>query len=181
MKTTLLPTISLLLFFVFGCSLIDNFKFRSNADSNVVAAKPMPTVSATPTASPASSPVERAAAESFKDQKNLLAFASGTIFAKKPGEYYEGGAGNWTAIALIDDISSYGWAKKIKGEIGETMVLEMAERSLLKTLVFDTKDTDKNAAAKNITIEISDTSATDGFQEVLATALQDKPTVRFSI
>lgn len=170
MKKNLVLPILLLSFVWLGCGLTDSLKSVSNANLTVEKSAPPPTASASPT----TSPVNLTGADSFKDQKNLLAFASGTVFVQKPSEYYQGGAGNWTAIALIDDISSYGWAKKIEGAAGETMVLEMAERSLLKTLVFDTKDTDKNAAAKNITVEISDTSATEGFQEVLATALKNE-------
>ena len=170
MKIYLLLPFAVLMFFVLGCSFINKFTGGSNnADNTSTANSSNDNAPAPPTEDTPES------GNKFSDKKNLLAFASGTTFAKKPSEYYANAAGNWTALGLIDEVSQYGWAKRTSdGGVGETMVLEMGERNLLKTLSFDTKDTDADAAAKNIVVEISDTSATDGFEEVLTAELKDK-------
>ena len=151
--------------------MVSKFTQQSNTDevSNVSGQTPAET--ATPETSASATPATN---PELQNQRNLLAFASGTTFAKKPREFYENTAGKWTAIALIDELADSGWAKRVSdGGAGEAMVLEMAERSTLKTLSFDTKDTEPETTAKNITVEISDSSATDGFQEVLATELKE--------
>jgi outer membrane protein OmpA-like peptidoglycan-associated protein len=126
-----------------------------------------------PSASPNSETTESTSPEALKQQKDLLAFASGTTFAKMPQEHSPGSS-NWGALGLIDEIPGRGWAMDGGGEsVNETMVLEMPERSLLKTFVFDNGSAEEKTSAKDIVVEISDSSATSGFVEVLATKLAD--------
>ena len=177
MKNNIGISLIAVIFVSFGCNLTNKSIEQTSTNNNSqIVATTSPTVTATPT--PTASETPTTAVNALQDQTNLLAFASGTTFAKMPHDFYasgSGGAGDWTAFALIDELSSYGWAKRLEdGGAGETMVLEMPERSLLKTLSFDTKETDTDSTAKNITVEISDASATDGFQQVLATELKDK-------
>lgn len=174
MKIYRILPFAILLFFGVGCSFINKFGSQTETNKNTSVNISVNTASTDNSATPVAEATPESKSD-LSDQKNLLAFASGTTFAKMPPEYYDSGAGNWTALALIDDYSQYGWAKRIEGgKVAETMVLEMGERNMLKTLSFDTKDTDEKASAKNIVVEISDTSANDGFQEVLATELGDR-------
>jgi len=150
-----------------GCSML-KAAAGNNTVSNVNIG-PSPT----PVPSASVAPTSDNAAAAFHDQKNLLAFASGTRFVNDPHEYYKG-ASNWTALAMIDELVEHGWAKRITdGGVGETMVLEMSERATLKNFVIDTDQTENNSSAKNFTIEISDTSATDGFTKVVDGQLKD--------
>ncbi|MGH9820441.1 MAG: OmpA family protein, partial [Pyrinomonadaceae bacterium] len=133
---------------------------------------PSPTPeAASPTPRP--SATETIKEDAFSQEKDLLAFASGTIFAQKPPEH-SAGSSSWGALGLIDEIPGRGWAMDLgPDQSGTSMVLEMPEKSLLKTLVFDTGQAEDKTSAKDITVEISDVSATTGFEEVLSTSLAD--------
>jgi hypothetical protein len=67
--------IGLPLFLVIGCNLTERFG-KANSNQNSGAPTTQPTVSATPPNSPI---VEKAAAEDFKTQRNLLAFGAGAL------------------------------------------------------------------------------------------------------
>lgn len=150
-----------------GCGML-------GAEKNAAIEPANNAVTPAPSAETTSTAEQSGEAAALMNEKNLLAFGSGTIFAKKPAEFSAGGAGAWSAFALIDERNDEGWAKKlVDGGAGDVMVLEMSERSELKTFVFDTKSTEPQTTARNITVEVSDTSATEGFTEVVKAELKE--------
>jgi outer membrane protein OmpA-like peptidoglycan-associated protein len=121
------------------------------------------TASSTATASPTTA----AAAET----PSLISFSSGALIVKKPQEYSEG----WSAFWLLDDKATSGWATPENAIAPQTIVIALPERTQLDRLSFDTGSIDGDGrGAKDITVEMSDTSATDGFQQIAAVSLQDK-------
>jgi outer membrane protein OmpA-like peptidoglycan-associated protein len=98
-----------------------------------------------------------------------VAFSSGALVVQKPQEY----GGGWSAFWLLDERSDTGWATP-KGVISnQTAVIELPDRSILKTLEFDTAHTENpGRGAKDITVEMSDTSMQTGFQKIADVSLQ---------
>ena len=105
------------------------------------------------------------------EEKDLLSFFSGALIVRKTKDY----GGGWSAENAIDENAASGWASP-KGEIANhSFVIELPEKTLLKTLVFDTANTDgERRGAKEITVEISEASADSGFQEIARVTLKEK-------
>jgi len=102
---------------------------------------------------------------------NLISFSSGALIVQKPQEYSEG----WSAFWLLDDKATSGWATPENSIAPQTIVIALPERTQLDRLSFDTGSIDGDGrGAKDITVEMSDTSATAGFQQIAAVSLQDK-------
>ena len=102
---------------------------------------------------------------------NLISFSSGALIVQKPQEYSEG----WSAFWLLDDKATSGWATPENSIAPQTIVIALPERTQLDRLSFDTASIDGDGrGAKDITVEMSDTSATAGFQQIAAVSLQDK-------
>jgi OmpA-OmpF porin, OOP family len=172
MNSKNLVVLSGLLIFVFGCGLLQKLK----PSENKTEASPSPSTLATVTPSPDATGAGTSSEGSFHELKDLLAFASGTTFAIKPPEHLKD-TSYWGALGLIDEVRTHfaGWAMDGGGEaINASMVLEMPAQTTLKTLVFDTGEADEKTSAKDIVVEISDVSATAGFEQVLAITLADK-------
>ena len=105
------------------------------------------------------------------DTPSLIAFSSGALVVQKPQEYSD----TWSAFWLLDDKASSGWATPENVITPQTIVIALAERTQLDRLSFDTGSIDGDGrGAKDITVEISDTSATSGFQQIAVVSLQDK-------
>jgi len=104
-------------------------------------------------------------------QPSLVSFSAGALVVVRPEEY----GGNWNALAIIDERPESGWATP-QGIISpQTAVIELPERTLLKTLTFDLSGTDgAKRGAKDVMVEMSDTSATSGFQKIGQVVLKDK-------
>lgn len=168
MRKILILPVLILAFFAFGCGLIDKFKAVSDANSNAQRATPTPTASPSPSATPNASPtpLDKAALG-----RNLLAFGAGAIVVGKTSEAKNS---DQSARQLIDE-SGFGW-KTADGQIeNQSVTLELPARTTLKTIVFDTAQPTNNdgRAAKDVAIEVSDESATGGFQPILMTTLKD--------
>ena len=166
MKTRLLLPLIALLFFTFGCNLISKFRGDSNVNSNVAQATPtvLPTVTAAPSASP--TPTEKADLG-----RDWLAFGAGTIIADKTSETASSDSG---ARQLIDE-SGFGWYSADGKTESQSVTLELPARTTFKTFVFDAHQPTyyDGRSAKDVTIEVSDDSATGGFQIVLEATLKD--------
>jgi hypothetical protein len=105
------------------------------------------------------------------DTPSLLAFSSGALVVQKPAEYSDG----WSAFWLLDDKASTGWATPQNVTAPQTIVIALPERTQLDRLSFDTGNIDgEGRGAKDITVEMSDTDAASGFQQIAAVSLQDK-------
>ena len=166
MKTRLLLPLIALLFFTFGCNLINKFRGDSKANSNI--AQPTPTILSTATAAPSVSPIPTEKADLGRD---WLAFGAGTIIADKTSETASSDSG---ARQLIDE-SGFGW-NTADGKIeNQSVTLELPARTRFKTFVFDTRQPTyyDGRSAKDVTIEVSDDSATAGYQTILEATLKD--------
>jgi len=102
---------------------------------------------------------------------SLVSFSSGALIVQRPSEYN----GDWSALRLTDERPNSGWATAQGVVIHQVIVIEMAERSLLKSLEFDTGSIDgPGRGAKDILVEVSDTGAGDGFKKIAQVSLADK-------
>ena len=165
MKLGLLIASSILLAFFFGCSMKER---QSNANQNAnVAVTPPPAITQ-PSATSNTASLPEAA---LGLQKNLLAFGAGTMIISSTSESKAAGEG---ARHLIDE-TPFVWITA-EGQIeNQSVVLELPARTALKTIGFDTAQPTyyDHRAAKDVTVEISDISASDGFQTILSATLKD--------
>jgi OmpA-OmpF porin, OOP family len=101
---------------------------------------------------------------------NLLSLEEGTLPVVVPKSY-----GGWNAENMLDNGTKSGWAC-VKGNVKDNVfVFEMTEPAVLERFEFDNSSVDtQNAGAKDILVEVSNTSETAGFAKVLETALADK-------
>lgn len=102
---------------------------------------------------------------------SLVSFASGALIAQHPQEY----SADWSAIWILDERADSGWATPQGVVTPQVIVIEMAQKSVLRSLEFDTAHTDgPGRSAKDILVEVSDTSATQGFRKIADVTLKDK-------
>ena len=153
-------------FFVFGCGMLDRFKSNSNITSNISTPTPAPTVSVSPTAKPSESPSDRAAFG-----RDWLAFGAGAIVVGQTSE----SANALVSARHINDEAGFGWQTADGQTTNQSVTLELPARTTLKTLVFDTGQPTyyDGRGAKDVLIEVSDESATNGFQTILEATLKD--------
>ncbi len=173
MKKHFILMILIAAFFAFGCDLVNKSQSASNDISNLEAATPTPANSKKPEQTPAPT-VER----------DLLSFAEGTTIVQPAFEYLSAAA--FGPIALIDSTTNINWVSDPEdAKKGLVLVLEMPEKAAFKTLAFD-NDTSgmggTDSGVKDFTVEVSDVSATSGFQEILSASLKKgENDQRFSI
>jgi len=98
---------------------------------------------------------------------NLLSIQEGTFPVVEPPSY-----GGWPVVALLDDSPGTGWACP-EGRIADNVfVFEMATEAAIERYEFDAASVDEEGAgAKQVTVEVSTTSATAGFTPVLQATL----------
>jgi OmpA-OmpF porin, OOP family len=157
------------LFFGLGCNVSSFMKTAESKENNV---KPTNTgeVKSTPKAEETTANTEP---NEFGTaiEKDYLAFANGTIIVQEPKDSDDAQLA-WSPYNLIDESAEVSWESYTGNNKDQVFVFEMAEKTLLKKFSFDTRlqSFDENAA-KDIKVEISDTSKSDGFQEVLSATL----------
>jgi outer membrane protein OmpA-like peptidoglycan-associated protein len=111
------------------------------------------------------------AAPAAPPEPSLVSFSSGALIVQKPPEYGSG----WMAMQMLDERPGSGWASPEGVLAPAVTVIALPERTLLKRLEFDTGSTDgENRGAKDILVEVSDTSAKDGFKPIASVSLKDK-------
>jgi outer membrane protein OmpA-like peptidoglycan-associated protein len=104
-------------------------------------------------------------------EPNLVSFSAGALVVQKPQEYGEG----WSAFWIFDERPDTGWATPEGVLTPQTVVVALPEKTALKRLEFDTGSTDgENRGAKDVLVEVSETSAKDGFKKIAEVALKDK-------
>lgn len=167
MKKSFVLPLLVLTFFVFGCGLIDRFKENTNTNSNA-SPTPAPSASATPTAAPTASPI---AFDRSALGRNWLAFGAGAIVVEKTSE----AADSTSNARRINDEAGFGWVTADGQVTNQSVTLELPARTTLKTIVFDTDQPTyyDGRGAKDVMVEVSDESATGGFQTVLEATLKD--------
>jgi outer membrane protein OmpA-like peptidoglycan-associated protein len=99
--------------------------------------------------------------------ENLLGLASGAIVVQRPAAP-EGLAEAWY---MFDEDPRTGWTSEA-GKFNQLTVVELADRSVIHTLQFDdASDEYDGRAPKEVLVEMSDTSATDGFKPIAGVTL----------
>ena len=146
-----------------GCGRIESGRFAAMTPAGCAWAAPALAVALAASAADSG----KAAAS---DQPDLVAFSSGALVVQKPLEYGSG----WAAFWMLDELPDTGWATP-KGVISnQTLVIELPDRSILTTLEFDDAQTENpGRSAKDITVEMSDTSMQTGFMKIADVTLRD--------
>jgi OmpA-OmpF porin, OOP family len=154
--------------FISGCQMLS--KSSGAANSTPAIENKQPTPGAVPSTAAANDGTG-SANSSASDEKDLLSFFSGALIVKKTKEY----GGGWWAQFAIDENVNTGWCTPENEITNASFVIELPEKTLLKTLSFDTAGAEANQrAAKDITVEISDSGKDAGFQEIARVSLKDK-------
>jgi hypothetical protein len=103
-------------------------------------------------------------------ETDLVAFSSGALVVQKPSEYSDG----WSAFLMLDERPGTGWATTQGVVSNQTAVIELPDRCVFTMLGFDTAHVENaGRAAKDITVEMSDTSMTSGFRKIADVTLKD--------
>jgi outer membrane protein OmpA-like peptidoglycan-associated protein len=112
-----------------------------------------------------------AAAAAPAPEPSLVSFSSGALVVQKPQEYSD----NWSAFWIFDEKPNSGWASPQGVLTPQTVVVALPEKTVLKRLEFDTGSIDgEGRGAKDVLVEVSDTSATEGFKKIAEVALKDQ-------
>lgn len=101
------------------------------------------------------------------EEVNLLSLQEGCIPLVAPPCY-----GGWPAYQVLDDSPASGWACEEGKVSGNVFVFELPAEAALNRMEFDTASIDtQGSSAKDIEVEVSKTSARDGYQPILKTTL----------
>lgn len=134
------------------------------------AAGPQATAASAPAAADANA-VAAATAEPAGNGRNWLAFGAGTVVVSQTSQSASSDSG---ARQLIDE-SGFAWMTA-EGQVADQGVtLELPARTTFTSFEFDTAYPTylDGSSAKDVRVEVSDTSATDGFQPVVEATLKD--------
>ncbi|MBU2501114.1 OmpA family protein [bacterium] len=100
---------------------------------------------------------------------NMLSLQEGAFPVIEPAHY-----GSWYAYNMLDDSPQSGWACVSGAVGGNVFVFELVAPATLERFEFDNANVDaEGAGAKDILVEVSDTSATAGFTRVMEASLAD--------
>jgi len=94
-------------------------------------------------------------AQGSTDEINLLSWGAGALVVQSPPS--ESTTGQWSTEALLDEYNDTGWANK-RGDLApKAIVFELAQRSEIDSIAFDTAQVySRERSAKDVTVEISD-------------------------
>jgi len=99
-------------------------------------------------------------------ESNLLAWGAGALVVEAPPSYAD--TGNWSPESLLDELPATGWANNSGDLTPKVFVFEMAEKSAITSLAFDTAQVENaGRGAKDVKMEIADSK--DGAYTVIAT------------
>jgi len=103
--------------------------------------------------------------------QSLVSFSSGALLVEKPAEYGSG----WGSVWIIDEDPKTGWCCPEGQILNNVLVIELAEKTVLNRLEFDTGNVDsEGSGAKDIMVELSDEGPTAGFKEIASVSLVDQ-------
>ena len=158
--------IALVSLVVSGCAGKEAAPAKSGSSESSTSSTAASTAASSTTAATATT-----SAPSDSQEPSLVSFSSGALIAQKPQEYSE----TWSAFRILDEKPTTGWATP-KGVITpQTIVIVLPEKTELHRLEFDTEHADgEHRGAKDVTVEISDVSATSGFQKLADVSLRDR-------
>jgi outer membrane protein OmpA-like peptidoglycan-associated protein len=105
-------------------------------------------------------------------ETSVVSLSAGALVVKSPQEF---DAGKWSAIRILDESPKSGWATPKGVTSPQTIVIALAEKTLLKSVEFDTAGIDgEGRGAREISVEVSDTNENDGFQKIAEVSLQSR-------
>lgn len=105
-----------------------------------------------------------------KGQPDLFAFSEGTRIVQYPDDVMISQMDS-SPLNLIDGFVATDWTGQASPS--PVFVLELPERTELSRIAFDTSPLNRDAkAVRSVTVEVSDTSATSGFETVAAVTLK---------
>ena len=103
------------------------------------------------------------------EEVNLLAWGAGALVVEAPPSYSS--SGNWSPEALLDELPNTGWATKAGDLSPKIFVFELADKSEITSLAFDTAQVEnRGRGAKDLMVEISDRKD-GGFTEIAKPSL----------
>ena len=112
-----------------------------------------------------------AQAKSGSDETNLLSWGAGALVVVAPVSYSD--TGDWSPEALLDELPTTGWATRDGDLTPKVFVFELADKSQITSLGFDTAHVENpERGAKNLKVEIADTK--DGAYTLIATPTLEK-------
>jgi hypothetical protein len=108
-------------------------------------------------------------ADSGTEEVNLLSWGAGALVVQAPPSY--SASGNWSPEALLDELPGTGWATKAGDLTPKVFVFELANKSEITSLAFDTAQVEnRGRGAKDLRVEISDRKD-GGFTEIAKPSL----------
>lgn len=111
-----------------------------------------------------------AQAQSGAGEVNLLSWGAGALVVVAPPSYSD--SGSWSPESLLDEVPTTGWATKSGDLTPKVFVFEMAVKSEITSLSFDTaKVENPGRGAKDVKVEISDRED-GGFTLIAAPSLE---------
>jgi hypothetical protein len=114
-------------------------------------------------------PATTARAQGGASQVNLLSWGAGALVVEAPPSYSN--TGQWSADALLDEHPDTGWASPAGDITPKVFIFELANRSEITSLAFDTSQVEtRERGAKDLKVEISDSKA-GGFTEIARPSL----------
>jgi len=100
---------------------------------------------------------------------NLLSWGAGAVIVQAPQSYSTDG--QWSADALLDELPDTGWATKQGDLTPKVFIFELANRSEITSLAFDTAHVEnRGCGAKDLIVEISE-RRDGGFTEIARPSL----------
>ena len=114
-------------------------------------------------------------------EKDLLAFANGALVVAAPKDT-DNASMAYTPYNMIDEAVNSGWRSETDAVRDQVFVFALAERCVLKKLGFDALfRSGVESGPKDVLVEMSDTSATAGFQPVLTAVLEETDDQNFPV
>ena len=134
---------------------------KSEAPASATSALPAATTAPT-TATTASAPANNA--------EDLVGIAQGAMIVRNPDK-----ASLHPAYMMLDESATHDWVSAEGRATNLAFVIELPERSTIDHVEFDTASSELDThAAKDITVELSDTSADAGFRSIAKITLKAK-------
>jgi hypothetical protein len=110
-----------------------------------------------------------AGAQGGTGQVNLLSWGAGARIVQAPPSYSN--SGQWSPDALLDELPDTGWATPAGVLTPQVFIFELANRSEITSLAFDTAHVEKRGCgAKDLKVEISERQD-GGFTEIARPSL----------
>ena len=114
-------------------------------------------------------PKPPARGQSGASSVNLLSWGAGALIVQAPPSYSV--SGNWSPDALLDELPNTGWATQVGDLTPKVFIFELAVRSQITSLGFDTAQVEnRGRGAKDVKVEISD-SKDGGFTQIASPSL----------